>query len=139
MVGSPFNSLLGSFRQHSHDFSLQGVQHKNFLKESEWMVCSRKYFFSFRLKYLLAVISLQRHISKFDQEIFFSSSSITIIRTGNNLLRKMKVDEGTRLTNVNSEENESFHFFHFASNRSSYQINSSYHFLITCWWSDETM
>ena len=76
MVGSPFNSLLGSFRQHSHDFSLQGIHHKKLPKESEWMVCSRKYFFSFRLKYLLAVISLQRHISKFDQEIFFSSSSM---------------------------------------------------------------
>ena len=137
MVGSPFNSLLGSFRQHSHDFSLQGVQHKNFLKNLNGWSVPESIFFSFRLKYLLAVISLQRHISKFDQEIFFSSSSI--IRTGNNLLRKMKVDEGTRLTNVNSEENESFHFFHFASNRSSYQINSSYHFLITCWWSDETM
>ena len=47
MVGSPFNSLLGSFRQHSHDFSLQGIHHKKLPKESEWMVCSRKYFFFF--------------------------------------------------------------------------------------------
>ena len=51
----------------------------------------------------------------------------------------MKVDEGILVTDVNSEENESIHFFHFASNRSSYQINSSYHFLITRWWSDEIM
>ena len=58
-----------------------------------WMICSRKYFFRFLPKYLQAVISLQRHISKFDQEIFISSSSM--IRSGNNLLRKMKVGEGT--------------------------------------------
>ena len=76
MVGSPFNSLLGSFRQHSHDFSLQGVQHKNFLKMDGVF---QKVFFSFRLKYLPAVIGLQRHISKFDQEIFFSSSSIIYV------------------------------------------------------------
>ena len=45
MVGSPFNSLLGSFRQHSHDFSLQGVQHKNFLKNlNGWSVPESIFF-----------------------------------------------------------------------------------------------
>ena len=79
MVGSPFISLLESFRQHSHDFSLQGVQHKNFLKNLKMDGVFQKVFFSFRLKYLPAVIGLQRHISKFDQEIFFSSSSIIYV------------------------------------------------------------
>ena len=47
MVGSPFNSLLGSFRQHSHDFSLQGVQHKNFLKNLNGWSVPESIFFLF--------------------------------------------------------------------------------------------
>ena len=47
MVGSPFNSLLGSFRQHSHDFSLQGVQHKKFLKNLNGWSVPESIFFLF--------------------------------------------------------------------------------------------